>query len=348
MELKSFYNLYENNWISNLILLLIATAIAVFLSCVLPFVDKKICKHFGLNLQGGLDEKAVASRYALVRKIILYIIFLLYLIALFYLVLFARKENENYLIRNSGIRLFIMSWQGVKLPQMEFIEFYLNLVLFIPMGYLLPYIFKLFRAHALRRPFIASFLISVFIENLQLMTKRGTYDTSDIIANTLGALLGSYLYLQIAYMLTNPRWRKDYKNYKTWKHLAKKGILYPFVKGFRLSRVNLVSRSEEDVWEFYTKLLGMQPKRFIVPPESNDSYFLFSTGKTQIAIHCLNTDTIIPPQSITITFENIETLKNHLQKHNIPVSDYELDVYSNQKMFTITGPDNVSITFLEI
>lgn len=348
MELNSFYNLYENNWITNLILILSVTAIAVLLSCILPFIDKKICKHFGLNLHGGLNEKKNASKYAIIRKTILYIVFAIYLFILFYLVLFARSENETYLIRNSGIRLFIMTWQGFDMPAMEFFEFYLNLMLFIPMGYLLPYIFKFFRAHALRRPLIASFLISVLIENLQLMTKRGTYDTSDIIANTSGALIGSYLFLQIAYILTNPHWRKDHKNYKVWKKLAKKGILYPFVRGFRMSRVNIIAKNEEDVWDFYTKLLGMQPKRFIVPTNSNDSYFLFTTGRTQIAIHCLNKDVTIPSQSITITFENLDILKNHLQKNNIPVSDYTLDIYSNQKTMTIIGPDNVTINFLEI
>lgn len=347
MELNSFYNLYENNWISNLILVLSVTAIAVLLSCILPYVDTKLCKHFGLNIQGGLDEHENAPMYGLIRKLILYLVFLIYICVLFYLVLFARNVNTDYLIRNTGIRLFIMTWQGFDLPAMEFFEFYLNLMLFIPMGYLLPYTFNLFRAHTLRRPLIASFLISVLIENLQLMMKRGTYDTSDIIANSLGALIGSYLYLQIAYMITNPSWRIDSKNYKTWKRLAKKGILYPFVRSFRISRVNILATHEEDIWNFYTKQLGLQPKRFIVPTDSHDSYFLFSTGKTQIAIHCLNEEAQIPPQSITLSFENLDILKNHLQKNNIPVSDYKLDIYSKRKMMSIIGPDNVKIYFLE-
>ncbi|WP_028243492.1 VanZ family protein [Pseudobutyrivibrio ruminis] len=348
MELNSFYNLYENNWISNLILLLASTAIAVLLSCILPYIDKRICKHFGINLQGGLNDNESAEKYYFIRKIVLYIVFIVYIIILFYLVLLARNRNESYLIRNSGVHLFIMTWQGVHLPAIEFFEFFLNLMLFIPMGYLLPYIFKLYRAHAIKRPLIASFLLSVLIENLQLMTKRGTYDTSDIIANTLGSLFGSFLYLQIAYMLTNPRWRKDYMNYKLWKKLAKKGFLYPYVKRFRIDRINLLAKSEEDIWDFYTKSLGMQPKRFIVPTDSKDSYFLFSTGKTQIAIHCLNEDVDIPLQSITITFDNLDLLKKQLTKHNIVVSEYAVDIYTNKKKMTITGPDNVSITFIEI
>ena len=76
MELNSFYNLYENNWISNLILVLSVTAIAVLLSCILPYVDTKLCKHFGLNIQGGLNEHENAPMYGLVRKLILYLVFL--------------------------------------------------------------------------------------------------------------------------------------------------------------------------------------------------------------------------------------------------------------------------------
>jgi glycopeptide antibiotics resistance protein len=348
MELNSFYNLYENNWVSNLILLLASAAIAVLLSCILPFIDKRICKHYGINLQGGLNESEAAEKYYLIRKVILYIVFVCYIIILFYLVLFARNINENYLIRNSGVHLFIMTWQGVHLPASEFIEFFLNLILFIPLGYLLPYIFKFFRAQALKRPIIASFLLSVLIENLQLMTKRGTYDTADIIANTIGSLFGSFLYLQIAYILTNPRWRKDYLNFKVWKKLAKKGFLYPYVKRFRIDRVCLLAKREEDIWDFYTKKLGMQPKRFIVPTESKDSYFLFSAGQTQIAIHCLNKDVDIPLQSITITFDNLDLLKKQFTNHGIVVSEYTVDIYTNKKMMTITGPDNVLITFIEI
>ena len=198
MELNSFYNLYENNLISNVLIVIVVTAIAFILSCILPLSDKKISDYFGINLYGGIDSKKSASIYGTYRRIILYIVFTIYLVVLFYLVLFARSKNVDYLVRNSGINLFIMSWQGGTIPSMEFMEFYLNMVLFIPMGYLLPYIFKFFRAHSLRRPLLASFLMSVLIENLQLMTKRGTYDTSDIIANTLGALIGAYLYLQLA------------------------------------------------------------------------------------------------------------------------------------------------------
>ena len=117
-------------------------------------------------------------------------------------------------------------------------------------------------------------------------------------------------------MLTNPRWRKDYLNFKVWKKLAKKGFLYPYVKRFRIDRVNLLAKREEDIWDFYTKTLGMQPKRFIVPTDSKDSYFLFSAGQTQIAIHCLNEDIDIPLQSITITFDNIDLFEEEVQ--NIP------------------------------
>ena len=348
MELNSFYNLYENNLISNVLIVIVVTAIAFILSCILPLSDKKISDYFGINLYGGIDSKKSASIYGTYRRIILYIVFTIYLVVLFYLVLFARSKNVDYLVRNSGINLFIMSWQGGTIPSMEFMEFYLNMVLFIPMGYLLPYIFKFFRAHSLRRPLLASFLMSVLIENLQLMTKRGTYDTSDIIANTLGALIGAYLYLQLALILTNPDWRKDHHNYVTWKRLAKNGALFFYAKKLDFSRINLLASSEEEIWEFYVKKLGFQLRRFVIPEDTNDCYFLFALGKSRIEIHCTNDNQPIPKQSITLTCDNLDKLKNHLQKFDIPVSDFETDIYSRHKMMKIIAPDNVELIFLEL
>ena len=348
MELNSFYNLYENSQLTNIVLVLSATFIAIFLSIVLPLIDKQISKKLGISLQGGLEDNVSAAAINRYRFIILNLTFILYLAILVYIVIFARSVNEDYLVRNSGIRLFIMSWQGIDMPAMEFMEFYLNLMLFIPMGYLLPYVYKFFRRRAIIKPLIASFLVSVLIENLQLMTKRGTYDSSDVIANTLGSLIGSALYIQFAYILTNPNWRKEYRNYLHWRKLAKSGILFRYVGKFSVTRVSLLASDEENVWNFYTKLLGFQPKNIVIPEASSDSYFLFSTGKTQIEVHCLNRDEKIPKQSITISYKNLEKLRSHLQKHNIPVSDFKNDIFTKQKTMSIVGPDDVEIIFLEI
>lgn len=68
---------------------------------------------------------------------------------------------------------------------------WLNIVLFVPMGYLLPF--------RLRQPKLWNVLaigaaISLLIETVQLLTHLGWFDVDDIFLNTLGALLGYGLY----------------------------------------------------------------------------------------------------------------------------------------------------------
>lgn len=68
-----------------------------------------------------------------------------------------------------------------------------NVVCFMPLGFVLPVIsnrkFGLFRITAV------SFLASLSVEILQLVTKLGSCDVDDIIMNTLGGFLGYILFL---------------------------------------------------------------------------------------------------------------------------------------------------------
>ena len=71
---------------------------------------------------------------------------------------------------------------------------WLNIVLFVPMGYLLPF--------RLRQPKLWNVLaigaaISLLIETVQLLTHLGWFDVDDIFLNTLGALIGYGLYKAI-------------------------------------------------------------------------------------------------------------------------------------------------------
>ena len=65
----------------------------------------------------------------------------------------------------------------------------LNILLFIPMGFLLPAIWKAYRP--IKKTVLMGLLISVIIELLQIFTFRLT-DIDDLITNTLGTFLGYY------------------------------------------------------------------------------------------------------------------------------------------------------------
>lgn len=68
-----------------------------------------------------------------------------------------------------------------------------NVVAFIPLGYLLPRIYK--RAQNILICMGSVFLFVLFIELFQLLSAFGAFDVDDIILNCLGALLGFIFFL---------------------------------------------------------------------------------------------------------------------------------------------------------
>ncbi len=71
------------------------------------------------------------------------------------------------------------------------VGYILNIILFLPFGFLVPMIWKKMRASY--RTVIAGFSFSLLIELSQLLNNRRT-DIDDLIMNTLGALIGFLIY----------------------------------------------------------------------------------------------------------------------------------------------------------
>ena len=74
----------------------------------------------------------------------------------------------------------------------------LNIALFVPLGFMLPIFWKNYRT--LKHTFTFSFLLSLAIELLQILTYRAT-DINDLIANTFGAILGYFVFVIISHIV---------------------------------------------------------------------------------------------------------------------------------------------------
>ena len=70
-----------------------------------------------------------------------------------------------------------------------------NLVLFLPFGFLLPFIWIYFRTS--KTCPIAILVTSTFLETMQLILGVGWFDIDDILLNTLGGLIGFALFTQL-------------------------------------------------------------------------------------------------------------------------------------------------------
>jgi glycopeptide antibiotics resistance protein len=68
----------------------------------------------------------------------------------------------------------------------------------VPLGFLLPLLWK--RFEKMRLTLLFGFLLSLAIEIAQLLTHRAT-DIDDILMNTLGTIIGYYLYICIKKIL---------------------------------------------------------------------------------------------------------------------------------------------------
>ncbi len=99
------------------------------------------------------------------------------------LVFFSRKSGSR-----SGCdwRLFA-TWGEQIVSQAYFVE---NILLFIPLGILLPLTAKRFQK--VRCCAAAGMLLSLLVEFLQLLAQRGYCQVDDIVTNTLGTVVGSW------------------------------------------------------------------------------------------------------------------------------------------------------------
>ena len=106
---------------------------------------------------------------------------LIYLTAILFIVFMSREPGQY-----DGVNLRLWSSWGITTRRKAlFIE---NIIMFIPMGILLPSAFKVFR-----NPFlciVSCALMSGFIEQTQFIFKLGFAEIDDVVTNTLGGAIG--------------------------------------------------------------------------------------------------------------------------------------------------------------
>lgn len=349
---------------------LLVTGLVLVMVFLLPWIDRKICNKLQLNLQGGVSAHPNADALLRFRRGILVSVFVLYVAAVAWLVLFSRSATDDYQVHtalyqdlHNSVQIdygflgviravftegFSAAMSHIHLVSPEDIaQVYMNIMLFVPMGYLLPYTFDWFRAKVTIRPAFACFVLSFLIENIQLVSKRGFYDVDDLVSNTLGGIIGELLFISVAYVVTHPTWKKDYKSYLRWKKNAQTRTLYPFARRMGLLRTTIRASSEEEIWDYYVMKLGFRLKKQLVPLDSPGTDMLLEMGKTQVEIHCSNANEIISEQQLTISARKLKPILKRLTRNGIDVSPIDQDPYTGLRCVHFYGPDHVWITVIE-
>ena len=345
------------------------TLLTVVMVVVLPWLDRKICLKLGVSLTDGVSDNPKADRLLHLRKYLLIFVFCIYLLLVAYVAFLSRSAMDDYAVHidlyhdlASTLRIdfgflgflhtlftegFRSAAEHVKVGSLENVaQVYMNVCMFIPMGYLLPYVFDWFRVRPKFRTVTVCFLASLAVENLQLATRLGYYDIDDLASNTIGGFAGVLLYISFARALTNPEWKKDNKRVRIWRRDSRKKALYPFFRKIHISRATVFAKDRNEVMDFFMSRLGMYLEDTETDAEGNVS-LLFYFGKNQIEVRCPKKELSLPAQTITIACNNSEYMKRRLEKQGVKVSDYKADIYSGLRTFEIYGPDNMTITIIE-
>lgn len=130
------------------------------------------------------------------RKHLIFVIFIIYLFAVLALTFIVRETMVLRTPENRGVVLQPFREFKAMIEQPDhrfwFMQIFLNILLFVPFGALLPCIDRRFR-----NPFLtvfAGFMFSGYIEFMQYITGRGLTEVDDVITNTAGAAVGLIVY----------------------------------------------------------------------------------------------------------------------------------------------------------
>ena len=134
----------------------------------------------------GLLRNYRAIRYGMLA------LFVLYVLAVAYITIFSRNARNS----DTSIRMFRFDLveQAIRTRSLQPINhLILNVAMFVPMGFLFPFILpeKLDR---LSYSLLIGLSFTTVIEATQMMLRLGQADFTDMVTNTLGALVGYALY----------------------------------------------------------------------------------------------------------------------------------------------------------
>jgi glycopeptide antibiotics resistance protein len=127
------------------------------------------------------------------------VVFVIYLLVLIKLTIFRPYHFTSASINLVPFKTILMYLKGLLPLNIAVRNLAGNILVFLPMGMLLPAITNKLRSY--KKIAICSVLLSLSIELTQLLLKVGSFDIDDLILNTLGGILG-YTLVMIAVKLS--------------------------------------------------------------------------------------------------------------------------------------------------
>lgn len=121
-----------------------------------------------------------------IKRLVLYGVFICYLVV----VIGATMLSRSGFWQNRAIQPLFYSycdaWNDFSIK--EWRNIILNILMFVPFGFLLPFLSNKF--HAFWKTYLAGFAFTFLIEIVQLVLRRGIFELDDLMNNTVGAMIG--------------------------------------------------------------------------------------------------------------------------------------------------------------
>lgn len=138
-----------------------------------------------MNGNKSINRKKKDIKKEIIKKYFLFYTFYVYCFILISITILSREPGSR---RSVDLHLFSTFsnnlWENIFPVE--------NLLLFIPLGYLLPLLWK--RLNNVIATMLSGLLFSVMVEVIQYLTQRGYFQTDDIIINLLGTVIGYLCY----------------------------------------------------------------------------------------------------------------------------------------------------------
>lgn len=133
-----------------------------------------------------------------IRKVnvALWIILIAYFSVVFYFTIIGREPSEDYKLELQPLKTIIglLNFDYDSHGQYILRQVLSNIVLLMPVGFILGFLSTWLKNDVcIRKVILFSFLTSLSIETLQLISKTGTFEVDDLIYNTLGCTIGYFV-----------------------------------------------------------------------------------------------------------------------------------------------------------
>lgn len=152
--------------------------------------------HFAILLLGILLTMYITQDKEKRQRICSLLFLLIYYSLVLCSALFLRGDSERYRYE------LIPFWSYdafIHYDSQLLIQIYLNIFIFVPIGFLLGIIFN---NNRVLKIFICGAVLSLIIEFCQLFLRKGVFEFDDVFHNTLGCYVG-YLFLEFVLKLSS-------------------------------------------------------------------------------------------------------------------------------------------------